>query len=101
MEVQLGNWSKGQCNAYTHSIGLNKSISANVYDTAKHNAVCANEDIKCPTPQSWKTNVSLYKFIDAAIHLLFLWIVKSIMEVSDKYMNQYRLSINLISHANL
>ena len=30
-------------------------------------------------------------FIEAPMHLLFLGIVKSIMEVSDTYMKQYRL----------
>ncbi len=73
MEVQLGNWSKGQCNAYLRSIGLNKALSKTVYDIAKHNTVCANDDIKCPIPQSWKTNVSLEMFIEAPMHLLFFW----------------------------
>ncbi len=27
MEVRLGNWSKGQCDAYLHSMGLNITIS--------------------------------------------------------------------------
>ncbi len=47
MEVRLGIWSKGQCNAYLSSIGLNKAISDNVNDTAKQNAVFANEDFQC------------------------------------------------------
>jgi hypothetical protein len=100
MEVRLGNWSKGQCDAYLRSMGLNKALSETVYDTAKHNAACANEDIKCPIPPSWKTNVSLDMFIEAPMHLLFLGIVKSIMEVSDTYMKQYRLGNKFISHAN-
>ncbi len=51
MEVQLGNWSKGQCNVYLHSNGLNNAISETVYDATKQNTVCADEDIKCPIPQ--------------------------------------------------
>ncbi len=47
MEVRLGNWFKGQCNAYLHYNGLNKAISETVYNTTKQNAVCANVDIKC------------------------------------------------------
>ncbi len=84
MEVQIGNWSKGQCDAY--SIGLNKAISKSVYDTANQNALCADNDIKSPIPQSWKTTVSLDMFIEAPMHLLFLGIIKSIMEVSELYM---------------
>ncbi len=99
METRLGNWSTGQWNAYLHSIGLNKAISATVYDTTNQNAVCANEDIKFPIPQSWKINATLDKFIEAPMNLLFLGIVKSIMEVSDKYMKQYRLGNKFISHA--
>ncbi len=71
-KVQLGNWSKGLCNAYLHSIGLNKAIIKTVYDTRYQKAVCANDDIKCPIPQLWKSDVSLNIFIDALIHLLFL-----------------------------
>jgi hypothetical protein len=71
-----------------------------VYDTAKHNAVCDNDDIKCPIPQSWQTDVSLDMFIEAPMHLLFLGIVKSTMEVSDIYMKQYRLGNKFMSHAN-
>ncbi len=100
MEVRPDNWFKGQCIAYLHSTGLNKAISKTVYDSAKQNAVCANEDIKCPLQQSWKPAVSLDMFIEMPMHLLFLGIVKSIMEVSDKYMKQYRLSIKFISHDN-
>ncbi len=99
MEVRLGHWSKGQCDAYLRSIALNKALSETVYDTARHNAVCANEDIKCPIPQSWKSNVSLDMFIEAPMHLLFLGIVKSIIEVSDTYMKQYGLGNKFISHA--
>ncbi len=51
--------------------------------------------------QSWKTNISLDMFIEAPMHLLFLGIVKSIMEVSDTYMKQYGLGNKFISHANL
>ncbi len=69
-------------------MGLNKALSKTVYDNAKHNTVCANEDIKYPIPQSWKTNVSLDMFIEVPMHLLFLGIVESIMEVSDTYMKQ-------------
>ncbi len=80
----------------------NKAISETVNDTAstsaKHNAVYANEDTKCPIPQSWKTNASLDMFIEAPMHLLFLGIVKSIMEISDTYMKQYRLGNKFISH---
>ncbi len=52
MEVRLGNWSKGQCNAYLCSMGLNKALRATVFNTAKNNVICANDDIKCPIPQS-------------------------------------------------
>ncbi len=39
--------------------------------------LCANIDIKCPIPQSWKTSVSLDIFIEAPMHLLFLGIVNA------------------------
>ncbi len=39
-------------------------------------------------------------FIETTMHLLFLGIAKRIMEVSDKYMKQYRLGNKFISHAN-
>ncbi len=100
MEVRLGYWSKGQCNAYLHSNGLNKSLSKTVYDTAKLNAELDNDYIKCPTPQLWKTAVSFDMFIEAPMHLLFLGMVKSIMEVSDTYMKQNQLGNKFITHAN-
>ncbi len=100
MEVRLGHWSKGQCSAYLHSIGLNKVMRETVYDTAKQNAVCANDNIKSLITQSWKTNVSLDIFIETQMHLLFLGIVKCIIEVSDKYMTQYRWGNKFISNAN-
>ena len=73
MELRTGNWSKGQCNAYLCSLGLNKALSKTVYDIAKHNAVCANDDIKCPISKSWQTDVSLDMFIEAPMHLLSFW----------------------------
>ncbi len=100
MEVQLGNWSKGQWNSHLCSIGLNKTISKTVYDTARQNAFGASNDIKCPILQSLKTSVSLNMFIEAPMHTLFLGIVKSIMEVSDNCMKQYRVGNKFISHAN-
>ncbi len=100
MEVRLCNWSKGQCDEYLGSMGINKALSMTVYDIAKHNAICANDDIKCSIPQSWKINISLDMFIEALMHLLFLGIVKSTMEVGDKYMKQYSLGNKFIIHAN-
>ncbi len=76
---------------------LNKAISKTMYEPGKQNSVCANDEIKLPKPQSWKTDVS-YMFIEVPTHLLFLGIVKSIMEVVDKYIKQYRLGNKLISH---
>ncbi len=66
----------------------------------KQNTVHANDDIKCLIPHSSKINVSLDMFIETPIHFLLLWIVKSVMEVSDNYMKQYRLGNKFISHAN-
>ncbi len=39
-------------------------------------------------------------FINAPMHLLFLGIVKSIMEVSEKYMKDEKLATKFIHHAN-
>ncbi len=81
-------------------MGLDKAISKTLYNTANQNTVCANDDIKCAIPQSSKTDISLDMFIEEPIYLLFLGIVKSIMEVSDKYMKKNRSGNKFISHAN-
>ncbi len=72
---------KGQCDAYLRSMGLNKAISKIVYSTGRQNAVCANNDILYPIPKSWQTLILLDMFIEAPMHLLFLGIVKIIVEV--------------------
>ena len=100
LEVRLGNWSKRHCEAYLRSMGLNKSISEIVYSTARQNAVRARNDIKCPIPTSWQTETTVDMFIEAPMHLLFLGIVKSIMEVSEKYMKDDKLSRKFINHTN-
>ncbi len=73
-------WSivKKQCNAETSFCEVKQSKA--MYETGKKNAVCANDDIKCPIPQSWKMNISVDMFIEAPMHLLFLGIVKNIMD---------------------
>ncbi len=49
---------------------------------------------------SWKTETTVDMFIKAPMHLLFLGIVKSIMEVSEKYMKDEKLATKFIHHAN-
>ncbi len=100
MVVRLDNWSKGQCNSYLHSFGLNKVSRKTVYNTAMLNAECANDDIKYHNDGKPMYYWIMDMFIEAPMHLLFLGIVKSIMEVSDKYMKQYKLGNKFISHVN-
>ncbi len=101
MEVRLGNWSKGQyeMHIYNPLDWTNQSLRPSM-TPQKQNTVHANDDIKCLIPHSSKINVSLDMFIETPIHFLLLWIVKSVMEVSDNYMKQYRLGNKFISHAN-
>lgn len=100
MEVKLGKWSKGQCDSYLRSMGLNKSINKIVHSTEQKNASCANNDIKCPIPKSWQTETLLDMFIEVSMHVLFLGIVKSIMEVSNKYMKDHKSATKFINRAN-
>ncbi len=101
MEVRLKNWTKGQSDAYLCSIGLSKAMSKYVYSTGRRNAACGINNIVCPIPKSWKTETSLDMFIEAPMHLLFLGIVKSIMEVSEKYMKDNKLATKFNNHANI
>ncbi len=90
MEVRLGNWSKGQCNAYVQSLGLNKAISEIVYNTNKQNALCANDNIKHQMPN---TTIMENWFISRYVH----WGAKASFvswdsqKYHEKYMKQYSL----------
>jgi hypothetical protein len=97
-------WTKGRCLEYLRTCAINKATAVSIYDAAV--AVRNNPNLEVDYesnvgigpfkfPPAWQGNIPLTAYVETVMHQCFIGIQKSLMELTDRYLVENNLGMEL------